>query len=133
MDQGVAINAVASLGGTPILVPRISFADPRRRHRGVSHHTLSVLRFAVRAPLWMPIPRLPVEQLTHLYSMLEELSLNNGIQLPTIDADQSLRDLEALGSGVTTMGRGMEQERPYFLAASGAGILAVQLAELRLF
>ncbi len=41
--QGEAINAVASLGGMPVAVLRISFADERPRHQGVSHHTLTAL------------------------------------------------------------------------------------------
>ena len=41
--QGEAINAAAVLGGRPIAPLRISFADPRERHRGVSHHSLIAL------------------------------------------------------------------------------------------
>lgn len=38
-----AANATSALGGVPIIVPRISGADERERHRGLSHHTLAVL------------------------------------------------------------------------------------------
>jgi hypothetical protein len=38
-----AANAATALGGAPIIVPRISGADERERHRGLSHHTLAVL------------------------------------------------------------------------------------------
>jgi hypothetical protein len=34
-----AANAAAALGGAPILAARVSAADERERHRGVSHHT----------------------------------------------------------------------------------------------
>ncbi|MCA1688749.1 MAG: DUF3866 family protein [Actinobacteria bacterium] len=43
MSAAVASNAALSLGGKPILTPRISGADPRERHRGLSHHTRAVL------------------------------------------------------------------------------------------
>lgn len=43
VEQGEIINAVNVLGGQPIAVPRISFADPRPRHQGVSHHTITAL------------------------------------------------------------------------------------------
>ncbi|MFA7147712.1 MAG: DUF3866 family protein, partial [Syntrophomonadaceae bacterium] len=43
IEQGQILNAVHSLGGIPVAVPRISFADPRPRHRGISHHSLTVL------------------------------------------------------------------------------------------
>jgi hypothetical protein len=38
-----AANAAAALGGRPVVVVRASDADPRDRHRGVSHHTQAVL------------------------------------------------------------------------------------------
>ena len=38
-----AANAASALGGRPILAVRISGADARARHQGVSHHTRSVL------------------------------------------------------------------------------------------
>ena len=38
-----AANAASALGGHPVLAVRASEADPRERHRGVSHHTRAVL------------------------------------------------------------------------------------------
>jgi hypothetical protein len=38
-----AANAASALGGRPVLAVRTSEADPRERHRGVSHHAEAVL------------------------------------------------------------------------------------------
>jgi hypothetical protein len=38
-----AANAALALGGRPVVAARVSGADPRERHRGVSHHTQAVL------------------------------------------------------------------------------------------
>ena len=38
---GEAVNAAAVLGGRPVASLRISEADPRERHRGISHHSLT--------------------------------------------------------------------------------------------
>jgi hypothetical protein len=38
-----AANAVLALGGRPVLAARVSEADERERHHGVSHHTQAVL------------------------------------------------------------------------------------------
>jgi hypothetical protein len=38
-----AANAALALAGRPVLAARVSEADPRERHRGVSHHTQSAL------------------------------------------------------------------------------------------
>ncbi|MDF2814017.1 MAG: hypothetical protein K0Q81_217, partial [Paenibacillus sp.] len=37
------VHAAHLLGGRPVLMPRISFADARERHRGLSDHTLTAL------------------------------------------------------------------------------------------
>ena len=42
-----AANAAAALGGRPIVAVRMSEADPRERHRGVSHHTRAVLTLSL--------------------------------------------------------------------------------------
>jgi hypothetical protein len=42
-----AANAALALGGRPIVAARVSEADPRDRHRGVSHHTRAVLDLVV--------------------------------------------------------------------------------------
>ena len=47
MSAAQALNAACALGATPILAPRISSADPRARHREISHHTRAVLGAAL--------------------------------------------------------------------------------------
>jgi hypothetical protein len=42
-----AANAAAALGGTPVIAVRMSEADERDRHRGVSHHTTEVLHLCL--------------------------------------------------------------------------------------
>jgi hypothetical protein len=56
-----AANAASALGGTPILAPRLSDADERDRHRGVSHHTLAAIELSLGAlkiawPAGRPVP-----------------------------------------------------------------------------
>ena len=37
IEQGPILDAVKKLGGIPISIPRVSFADQRDRHKGISH------------------------------------------------------------------------------------------------
>ena len=48
-------HAALSLGLPTLLSPRLSAADPRERHRGVSHHTLTVLELLL-APVEVAVP-----------------------------------------------------------------------------
>jgi hypothetical protein len=51
----VVVDAVATLGGRPIVAVRYSDADPRARHRGQSHHTTTALELASH-PAALPAP-----------------------------------------------------------------------------
>jgi hypothetical protein len=52
MAAADAANAAAVLAGRPILAARASEADARERHRGVSHHTVSVLAHSGATVAW---------------------------------------------------------------------------------
>ncbi|MEW6635284.1 MAG: DUF3866 family protein [Actinomycetota bacterium] len=47
MAAALALNAACALGADPVLAPRVSAADGRERHRGISHHTRTALRAAL--------------------------------------------------------------------------------------
>ena len=47
LAAAAAANAAAGLGGRAVLAPRVSEADPRERHRGLSHHTRAVLELCL--------------------------------------------------------------------------------------
>ncbi|MFN8186768.1 MAG: DUF3866 family protein [Gaiellales bacterium] len=103
-----ALRAASVLGGHPILVPRISTADARPRHRGVSHHTRSVLEFA------------PGEIVVAWPS-----GLPGAAEIPgTTEVDATGWEQACSGLRLATMGRGPTEEPWFFAAAYAAGLLA---------
>lgn len=128
VDQGIALNAAAALEGTPIAVLRLSFADPRARHLGLSHHTRTVLERVALCRAIVPVPVLPAGQQAPLQRALEEGSLLDRHAFVRVEAEEGLKALEESGLSVTTMGRTLSEERAFFLAAAAAGVLAGQLA-----
>jgi hypothetical protein len=128
VDQGMALNAAASLEGTPIAALRLSFADPRARHLGLSHHTRTTLERIALCRAIVPVPILPAAQQAALQSALEEGSLLDRHAFVRMDAEEGLKALEESDLSVTTMGRTLAEERAFFLAAAAAGMLAGQLA-----
>jgi len=56
LDAVGVIDLADSLGGVPVLCVRVSDADPRERHRGVSHHTRTVARLTHAVPLVAALP-----------------------------------------------------------------------------
>lgn len=122
IEQGEIVNAVHSLGGRAIAIPRISFADPRKRHRGVSHHTQTALGRIALAPCTIAVPKLSPEPMEIVLSALAPLAEKH--RIATLDADEILAALEAENLPLRSMGRGPDADREFFLAAVAAGLLA---------
>ncbi len=117
---GEACNAVTVLGGQAIGALRISDADPRARHRGVSHHSLTAFGRVALAGVTLVAPR---GLGSELGSQVDEDLAGQPDRNPVVWVDtDGLED--ALGLSpipLRTMGRGMPEERAYFLAAAAAG------------
>ena len=128
LEQGEIVNAVHVLQGQPIAVPRISFADARERHRGLSHHTATALGRVALAPCTMPLPQLDKEKTALLRQQAAEAGITARHRLLTVDGEPALKTMASLGLKPTTMGRGVDQDREFFLAAGAAGILAARMA-----
>jgi hypothetical protein len=103
-----AANAAAALGGVPVLAVRVSEADERERHRGVSHHTRTALELCL-GDVRVAWPR--------------GLDGPDGLaEREEVDVD----DWRDACSGLTLrhMGRGPDDDPWFFAAAFAAGRLA---------
>ena len=56
---GEAVNAAAVLGGRPVASLRLSDADSRSRHQGVSHHSITAYGRVALAACDVAVPELP--------------------------------------------------------------------------
>ncbi len=126
IDQGIALNAASALDGTAIAVVRMSFADSRERHRGLSYHTRTVLERVVLCPVLIPIPRVPEEDEHFQQAAAEYADMPMQHEFVAMDADTALEALQSVGVRYETMGRSMDEDRTFFLAAASAGLLAGQ-------
>lgn len=120
VEQGEILNAVDTLGGRPIAVPRISFADARARHRGISHHSLTVLSRICRVNALLPLPQLEGGQMELIFEQLIREKIFDRYQLCLEDGHEDLVYLRDCGLKITTMGRGVDQESEYFLTLAAA-------------
>ena len=92
-----AANVAAALGGRPVLAARMSQADTRERHRGLSHHTEAVL----------------------------DLTLAE-VEVSSPEDGEGWREACA-GVPLSHMGRGADEDPVHFAAAFGAGRLAAAM------
>jgi hypothetical protein len=99
------LDTVAALDGRGVLCVRASSADARERHRGISHHTVTVLRLAHSKPV-VPLP-------SALAALAPDLDATV-VSPPDVGALLVAEDLR-----ITSMGRGPDED-PGFFAAAGA-------------
>jgi hypothetical protein len=122
---GEAVNAIAALGGHPIASLRLSFADPRTRHQGVSHHSLTAYGRVALARADVVLPGLPEPQATRIVTDAAPLATHH--HLITVPVDGLEAALRACPVPLSTMGRGLDEDLPCFLAAAAAGRHAASL------
>ena len=106
-------HASLALGLPTFLSPRLSGADPRERHRPVSHHTLTVLEMLL-APVEIPVPAdepTPIAVLAHVAGRRHKLR----------EESVDLSGYAASGLPARTMGRSMEDDPLFFAAPLAAG------------
>jgi hypothetical protein len=126
IEQSWILDLAAHLEGIPVAVPRISSADRRRRHLGLSHHSRTILNLT-HQPVLLPFSRLFPESLSR--NMMEQLRktglltrhrwyYTSGCAAGTLFNDYGLR--------VKSMGRTVAEDPAFFQATIDAGFLAAK-------
>jgi Protein of unknown function (DUF3866) len=129
LGSGLALNAASVLGGRPVPALRISFADERARHRGLSHHSITILRDVCTAGCNVPVPALEDEtQRAAVWHALRGAGLEDRHHLVEVDGRPGLSGLAGRDLDVRSMGRGPDDDPAFFLAAGAAGVLAARMA-----
>ena len=129
-----ALHAADVLGGHGVASLRVSGADRRDRHRGISHHSRTAYGAALLTPADVPVTRLPDPDLDALVRrQLDELVTTARAALTVVEVtDAGLAEALA-GSPVrlSTMGRGPDADPAPFLAAAAAGVHAGSVSARR--
>ena len=123
---GEAVNAAHVLGGRPVAALRISGADPRERHRGLSHHSRTAYGLVALAAADVVVPAgLPDELARAVRAGLRPLAGRH--RIVDVDTDGLLPALQLCPVPLVSMGRGLDEDPSYFLAAAAAGRHAARL------
>jgi Protein of unknown function (DUF3866) len=126
IEVGPVLDAAAGLHGDPIVCLRVSFADERPRHQGVSHHTLTTLRLATRSRVTIPIPAVGGREEARIRAGLAEAGLTGRHDLVDVDAPDVIASFAAHDLRISSMGRPAGEDPVLFQAAAAAGALAAQ-------
>jgi hypothetical protein len=124
IEVGPVLDAAIGLGGLPVACLRVSFADPRERHRGLSHHSATALTIATRGRVRIPVPRLGGEFEAVLRSELESTGLAARHDVVDVEPIGIIALLEANGLHIVSMGRPAAEDPALFEVAAAAGTVA---------
>lgn len=136
LEVGEVVDAVNLLGGEAIAVPRISVADERARHRGISHHFLTALAHIANTPATIVLPETDYVNVRELRAQVDDAGLTKpGRWRPCSHRVVTRKpppdiagNLARLGLEARFMGRSPEEEPAFFAAAAVAGAYAAEKA-----
>ncbi|GAB3167366.1 DUF3866 family protein [Myceligenerans halotolerans] len=152
---GEAVNATAALHGRPVASLRVSGADPRTRHRGVSHHSLTAYGHVALAAADVPVP-VPSPGVEGMPGWGADLTGRIRAQVAALGRDAAepaggepaggggagmtrhrlvdvvaddalVAVLRTSPAGLRTMGRVLDEDPASFVAAAVAGVHAQRL------
>lgn len=122
---GEAVNATSVLSGRAVASLRVSAADARPRHRGVSHHSLTAYGRVALAPADVVVPLLGGELGALVVEQAAPLAERH--RLVEVSVEGLLDALDAAPVRLSTMGRDLSADPAAFLAAAAAGRHAATL------
>ena len=128
--MGDVVNASAVLGGRTIASLRISGADKRERHHGLSHHCLTAYGRVALRPADVVLPSMPGPGISAELAALVEEQAQQLAALHTlvrIDSDGLLEVLRQVPVPLSSMGRDLDADPAYFVTAAAAGRHAAAL------
>lgn len=123
-EAGELVNAAHRLGGIPIMMARVSGAEQRPRHYGLSHHLLANLQIITACPAILPLNRLmPDELLTVIEGQLHSIRQENIHRIEWLDtpsADQLEGVLRTYPLKISTMGRSSDDDPVFYMNVASA-------------
>ncbi|MFQ3548989.1 MAG: DUF3866 family protein [Armatimonadota bacterium] len=124
IEQGEIINSINIMNGKAIAIPRISFADPRKRHYGISHHTITSLGKIALTKCIVALPMIDQMKLILLEEQINHSAICYKHTTKIADGKYAILELQKKSINLNTMGRNYEQDSEFFLAGAAAGVIA---------
>jgi hypothetical protein len=124
IEQGHILDAASALGGKAIACVRISYADKRARHHGISHHTLTALRLATNQRVTVVTPEVDPGYQSDISKQLQGAGIESKHDIVSANGEPGLALLNQKGIEPSSMGRPLEDVRELFLAGAAAGRVA---------
>ena len=120
LEMGFYLDLAYRQGGQCCYIPRISFADRRSRHYGLSHHSRTLLGEILQSPISLVLPILGRKEQKYLLQQLNHANLSDKYPLTLSDGSYIRTAMDVYQLSITTMGRNIEQDPAFFYAIGAA-------------
>lgn len=124
IEQSYIIDAVNNLGGKAIAVPRISFADHRSRHYGLSHHSRMTLGKLCCTKACIALPELEKSKGDLIKEQLKDSKIVYKHELSFWSCEKVEKLLEREEYQLEKMGKSFSQDKEYFITCGLSAFLA---------
>ncbi|MST99912.1 DUF3866 family protein [Tissierella pigra] len=121
MEQGYIVDAINNLGGLAVAVPRISFKDLRERHKGISHHTITVLSQITNTRANIVLPYLEKEKEDYIINQISKAKIQEKHNIIFQNGEKIQKAMDKFNLKTSSMGRTIEDDKDYFISLGSVG------------
>ena len=125
IEQSQIIDAVNNLKGKAIAAPRVSFADSRSRHYGLSHHSKMTLGKLCCTKAYIALPFLAAPKAEIINVQLVDSGILSKHEISFWSSERVERLLEKEESHLEKMGKSYTQDKEYFITCGLSAFLAI--------
>ncbi len=125
IEQSHIVDAVNNLKGKAIAVPRLSFADSRERHFGLSHHSRMALGRLCCTKAHLALPKLSGQKWELINKQLEDSGILLKHEVSFWETHQVEKLLEKEESQLDRMGKSFSQDKEYFVTCGLSAFLTI--------
>lgn len=127
IEQGEHVDRVRKMQGIPVFIPRISFHDLRKRHKGLSHHTLTALGEISYESAYIPLPSFDRNTMLFVYRQLKNSDVLGKHQVVIVNKKPILNIFKNDDYDFRTMGRNIREDPAFFSAVITAAYFTMRL------
>jgi len=124
IEQSQIIDAANNLKGKAIAVPRISFADNRSRHYGLSHHSRMTLGKLCCTKAYIALPELESPKGELINAQLRDSGILSRHEVSFWNSKQIDMLLEKEEDRLERMGKSFSQDKEYFITCGLSAFFA---------
>lgn len=127
IEMGQIIDAVNTLGGISVFIPRINFSDKSYRHYGLSKHSITILREICKTKTNIVFPKMVNEKNLEIKKAVRKNNLDNLHNIFTCDSSIVKEAINRYNLSLITMGKSYNDDEEFFECAAAGAIYSMNL------